>query len=753
MDHRAVMRSILTPILYLLLSIPWTCAGQRLTDLVNPLVGTAGQGQTFPIAGVPFAMTDWTPQTRDGEAKCVAPYYSDDKRIQGFRGSHFLSGSCTQDYGSFTVMPVSGRLKLSAENRASAFTHAEETARPYQYSVRLSDYDIRADLTGTLRCGLLRFQYNRTGAAWLVFQTNRRPGVGGGQLHFDPARNEVSGSNAVYRIYAGNGKPAGFSGYFVIQFDHLVRSSGVWRPILRSSHEAAPPGRDVYVKFHMKPGETLQVKVGTSFTSIKEARRNLQTEIPAWNFDKIAADARSQWEQALGKIQVAGNAPQRRILYTALYHSLLLPRTFSDVDGAYPRFGGGGQTETAQGFTYYTDYSIWDTFRAVHPLLAILDPEREGQMVESLVSAGNQGGFLPIYPAWNSYTSEMIGDHAGAIIVDAYNKGIRNFDVQQAYRLMRRNAVESPSEADYEDGRGRRALRSYLKYGFIPLEDKVPFSFHKEEQVSRTLEYAYDDFLVGTLAGALGAKADATVFLQRSENWRNVIDTETGFARGRHADGSWVTPFDPSKLASYITEGLPFQYTFFVPHNIPGLIDVLGGKAAFKAKLDALFAQGLYDQGNEPSHHIAYLYNAVEATSKTQQHVRAILDSQYADRPDGLSGNDDCGQISAWYVMSALGFYPVTPGVPEYEVGTPRFDDVTLKLPGARSLHMVAKGAEAGALYIRAIQWDGQPFHGHTISHSRLMQGGELVFTMSFTPPKPNDGPSNFSSQVPARQP
>jgi predicted alpha-1,2-mannosidase len=708
-----------------------------VSDLVNPLAGTAAQGQTFPIAGVPFAMTDWTPQTRDGEAKCVAPYYFDDKRIQGFRASHAMSGSCTQDYGSFTVMPVSGQLKMSAEDRASAFTHADETAHPYQYSVQLSDYDIRADITGALRSGLMRFRYNRLGAAWLVIQNNRHPGVSQGQMFLDPERNEVCGSNTVYRIYAGSGKPAGFKGYYVIQFDRPVRSSGVWSAMPPSSPDAAQTKQsDIYLGFDLKPGDVLQARIGTSFTSIEEARRNLQKEIPDWNFEKVAAAARSQWEQALGAIQIAGAAPGRRIFYTALYHSLLLPRTFSDVDGSYPKFAGGGEIETAQGFTYYDDYSIWDTFRALHPLLTIIDPKREGDMVESLVSAGTQGGFLPIYPAWNSYTSEMIGDHADAIIVDAYTKGIRNFDVPQAYKLMRRNAMESPSEADYMDGRGRRALISYLKYGYIPLEDKVPFSFHKEEQVSRTLEYAYDDFLVGTMAHALGNEADAKIFLERSENWRNVIDPETGFARGRHADGTWVTPFDPAKPASYITEGLPFQYTFFVPQNLPGLIDLLGGKLAFTAKLDALFSRGLYDHGNEPSHHIAYLYNAAGVPAKTQQEVRSILDSKYADRPDGLAGNDDCGQMSAWYVMSALGFYSVTPGVPEYEIGTPRFDDVTLKLPGGRSLHLVARGAEAGALYIRSIQWDGERFHGHTIPHAKLMQGGELIFTMALTPGK-----------------
>ena len=738
MQHLAVMRSIPILAIYMSLSIGLTCAGQQVAHLVNPLVGTAAEGQTFPSVGVPFAMTDWTPQTRDGETKCVAPYYSADTRIQGFRGSHFLSGSCTQDYGSFTVMPVSGKLKLEAADRASAFSHAEETAHPYNYSVRLSDYDILAEMTGTIRCGLMRFQYNRPGAAWLVIQNNRRPGPTQGDVRFDATRNEVSGSNAVYRIYAGNGKPAGFKGYFVIQFDRRVRAKGAWdSATLSSSTIASTAQHDLYLGFDLKPGNTLQVRVGTSFTSVEEARRNLKAEIPGWNFDDVAAAARTQWEQALGPIQIAGDAPERRVFYTALYHSLLLPRTFSDVDGSYPRFAGGGAIERAHGFTYYDDYSIWDTFRTLHPLLTILDPQRAGDMVQSLVSAGTQGGFLPIYPAWNSYTSEMIGDHADAIIVDAYNKGIRNFDVQKAYQLMRRNATESPSQADYVDGRGRRALVSYLKYGFIPLEDEVPFSFHKEEQVSRTLEYAYDDFLVGTMARSLGVESDAKVFLQRSENWRNVIDQETGFARGRHADGTWISPFDPSKTASYITEGLPFQYTFFVPQSIPALIGVLGGNQAFIAKLDTLFSRGLYDQGNEPSHHIAYLYNAAGRPEKTQNEVRTILDSQYADRPDGLSGNDDCGQMSAWYVMSALGFYSVTPGIPEYEIGTPRFDDVSITLPSGHRLHLIAKGAESGARYIRAIHWDGQEWMGHTIPHARLMLGGELVFTMAQNPREP----------------
>jgi predicted alpha-1,2-mannosidase len=383
-----------------------------------------------------------------------------------------------------------------------------------------------------------------------------------------------------------------------------------------------------------------------------------------WDYGKTRSLADASWERLLGSIQIAGSAPQRRIFYTALYHSLVLPRIASDVSGHYRSFGGGKTVATANGFNYYDDCSLWDTFRATHPLLSILDPVREGEMVASLVAKGTQGAFLPIYPVWGSYTPEMIGDHADAVIVDAYRKGLRNFDVAEAYRLMQRNATETPPLQEYEDGRGRRGLASYQKYGYIPLEDHVPFAFHKDEQVSRTLEYAYDDFLVGVLAQALGKQADAAVFRKRAENWRHVIDPAVGFARGRYADGSWISPFEPGKQASFITEGLPFQYTFFLPHDVPGFIEVLGGKASFVAKLDTLFANGYYDQSSEPSHHIAYLYDYAGAPWKTQRHVRAILDSSYSDRVDGLSGHDYCGQISSWYVLSALGFYPVVPESP-----------------------------------------------------------------------------------------
>ncbi|OJV41125.1 MAG: alpha-mannosidase [Acidobacteriales bacterium 59-55] len=719
-----------------LLTVAGALAQRSPVDLVNPLIGTGGEGQTFPATGVPFGMTQWTPQTREGETKCIAPYYVADNRIQGFRGSHFLSGSCTQDYGSVTLMPLLSDKKLADVARSSAFNRTSEVIHPYKYEVELADTGIHAEITGTTRSGMMRFRYPAKKPAWIVIENNALRG--GGFVQIDVTRQEITGANPVHRLYAGNGKPAGFSGYFVIEFDRPFKVGGTWSGEKRSEGSTRQDASDgtpgAYVSFDLSADRIVTARIGTSFTSIDEARRNLRAEIPNWDFDGVANQSRESWNSLLNRIQAGGNSPDKTIFYTALYHSLLLPRVFSDRSGAYPRFAGGQSIEHADGFTYYDDFSVWDTFRALHPMLTFLDPDRELDMIKSLLAKGEQGGFLPIFPAWNSYTSEMVGDHVDAIIADAYVKGIRGFDAEAAYRLMRKNATEVPNHELYVDGRGRRSLTSYLKYGYIPLEDHVVDAFHGNEQVSRTLEYAYDDFLVGKMAGWLGHKADAKLFAKRGQNYRKVIDPVTGFARGRHEDGSWATPFDPAGKYTYITEGLPFQYTFFVPQDIPGLIEAVHGRQAFVKKLDDLFAGGYYNHGNEPSHHIAYLYNFAGHPEKTQLHVHQIMERDYHNSPDGLAGNDDAGQMSAWYVISALGFYAVTPGTPNYEIGTPHFDDVSLALPVGKTLHIVAKGAESGKFYIRSIRLNGELLHRHFLRHEEIIGGGELVFEMSSQP-------------------
>ncbi len=706
------------------------------SGLVNPLIGTAGDGQTFPAVGLPFGMTNWTPQTRDGETKCIAPYYEKDTKIQGFRASHFLSGSCTQDYGSLTLMPLAGALKLAPAERASAFQRANERMTPYRYDVTLDDSAIRASVAGTSRAGILEFRYPAAADAWVVIQVNARAGEG--QVRIDAARREVSGFNPVHRLYAGAGKPAGFSGYFVARFDRPFRTSGVWSGAEKHDGGTVLDGAPgAYLGFTARPGDVIRVKVGTSFTSVEEARRNLDSEIPGWSLDSVAQQAEQAWDQALSRIEIRdASETRRRIFYTALYHSLLLPRTMSDAGGTYPGFAGSGRTETARGFTYYSDFSLWDTFRALHPLFTLIEPRRTADMVQSLIAMGQQGGWLPIYPAWNSYTQEMIGDHASVVIVDAYLKGIRGFDITEAYRLMRRNAMDSPPHDVYVDGRGRRALESYLKYGFIPLEDPVRDAFHRGEQVSRTLEYAYDDFVLSRAAHALGKTEDEKAFLVRSANYRNVIDPSTGFARGRHQDGKWDSPFDPAGKYPYITEGLPFQYTFFVPQDVPGLIALVGGREPFIDKLDRLFSGKYYDHGNEPSHHIAYLYDYAGAAWKAQQHVREVMDGQYFDRAAGIAGNDDCGQMSAWFVLSALGFYSVAPGTTEYRIGTPLFEEAVIHA-GAKPFVIRARGGGDGRPYIQSATLNGRPFHRTVLLHEEILQGGELIFIMG---PNPNPG-------------
>jgi predicted alpha-1,2-mannosidase len=742
---------------------------QNVEDLVHPLVGTEREGQTYPAVGVPFGMTNWTPQTRAGEIKCIAPYYFTDAKIQGFRGSHFLSGSCVPDYGSLTIMPGVGDLHTEAVERSSGFDRSSEKASPYEYSVDLRDSHIAAQITGAERSGMMAFRFQEGAQrSWIVIENNSRGGEG--WVRVDPARREITAKVPVRREYAGSGKLAGFSAYFVVEFDHAITSSGTWVgdkstaggntqegdgkapgvitvPAVMTSTggasaasgrvPAANPrgGFGTYIELGtVRSGETVKVRIGSSFVSVEEARKNLSSEIPNWNYDAVREKARLQWHDQLGKIEVQGSSPERTVFYTALYHALLAPRIYSDVDGTYPRFAGHGEVEQSTKAVVYDDFSLWDIFRAQLPLLTILDPSRDAEMMQSLVLKGNQGGFLPIFPAWNSYTSEMVGDHAIVAMIDAYNKGIRGFNFARAYELMRKNATEIPaSREEYLDGKGRRGMVSYLKYGYVPLEDHIDDAFHKNEQVSRTLEYAYDDAMLGMFAGELGHKEDEKLFRGRGENWRKVVDPQTGFARGRHADGTWVTPFDPAGKYTWITEGLPWQYTFFVPQNVQGLINLEGGKEKFTAKLDELFNKHYYDHGNEPSHHIAYLYDAAGAPSKTQRQVRMLMKSEYKDGPGGLAGNDDAGQMSAWYVLSSLGWYEVCPGIPEFWIGSPGFDHARLHLPGGKTLQIVATGAESGKVYVRSVSFNGKKIDNWKLPYSELMKGGELRYTMSDT--------------------
>jgi len=714
-----------------------TLHAQSAYELVHPLAGTAHDGQTAPFAGPPYAMTSWTAETRPTEQKCIAPYYFADKTISGFRGSHWMSGSCSQEYGSVTIMPVTGdHFDVDPTARASAFDRSSEHATPASYSVTLSRYATRVEMTATPRAGVLRITFPAGQNATLVFQPYARPGEGFVQVI--PERHMVVGYNPIRRIYQGSGQTAGFSGYFAARVDRAFTHSGTWCGAeLHESTLTQGAGCQklgAFVSLGDTAGRPVELVVGTSFTSVEEAEKNLDAETAGRSFDQIEQAGEGLWRHSLNTIEVEGGTEaERTVFYTAFYHTLVGPRPVNNVDGSYNGFAQSGLKQLPAGQEYYDDYSMWDTFRAVHPLLTLIDPTRQEKMVQSLILKGEQGGFLPIFPLWGNYTSEMIGDHIPILFTDAWQKGLRHFDIESAYRLAMQSATVTPPRDQYVDGKGRRALDSYLKYGYIPLEDHVLDAFHRNEQVSRTLEYAYDDAMLADLATALGHTEDAAMLRKRSENWRNVFDTKTGFARGRHADGSWVEPFDPAKPASYITEGLPWQYTFFVPQNVPGLIDAMGGRARFVATLDGLFDRNLYDQGNEPSHHIAYLYNMAGAPEKTERHVRQML-ALYTDAPDGLPGNDDDGQMSAWWVMSAMGIYEVCPGRPVYSIGSPLFSRITLHHADGTSFVIEAHGNSDSAPYIRTASLNGKPLKQPLVDHATLMKAGHLEFQMSGSP-------------------
>jgi len=706
--------------------------------LVDPRIGTAHDGQTYPVVGEPFGMTGWTPETQPTEDKCVSPYYYKDAKITGFRGSHWLSGSCTQGYGSVSVMPTVGPIKVTPAERASKFAHASEVMSPAFYSVLLKDYDTRVALTGTNRAGILRIRYSVRNPRNLLVEPNARPGQGFVEVR--PDAHEIVGYNPVVRIYQGAGKTAGFSGYFAIRFREDVAQFGTWcGENIHAGTRTQGSGCSrlgAFVTFSTDGPAQVVIKVGTSFTSIDEADKNLAAEEDGWDFDAVRSRTEAAWRKLLGRIEVQGGTQaQQTVFYTALFHASLAPRVVSDADGTYNGFAQEGRLHHApQSKAYYDDFSLWDTFRSLHPLLTILDPERDEQMVQSLIDKGEQGGFLPIFPTWNSYTSEMIGDHAVAVIYDAYAKGLRDFDVASAYHLIRQNATVTPPHDQYVEGKGRRALTSYERHGYIPLDDEVLDAFHHREQVSRTLEYAYDDYVTSQFAADLGHTEDAAHFRQRSANWRKVFDPESGFVRGRYANGKWVSPFDPAKPATYITEGVPWQYTFFVPQDVDGLIETSGGRAKFIRKLDGLFEAKLYDQGNEPSHGIAYLYNAAGAPWKTQQRVREIMSASFGVGPSGLPGNDDAGQMSAWYVLSAMGFYPSCPGTPAYSIGSPLFSRIVIHQQNGKDFTIDARGNSGTNLYVRSAALNGSILPVPSFAHSDIVSGSRLVLNMGPMP-------------------
>ncbi len=628
--------------------------------------GSEEHGQTLPAVLSPNGQNFWTPQTRDTEKKCIAPYYYTDSLLQGFRNSHWIVGGCTQDYGSFTLAVLSGKLRLRPEERATPFSHSEEISHPHYYAVRLPQEHLKVEMTGTSHTAIFRITPEQDGPIHIVLNHNSDEGEG--YLEINHLDKIIYGYNPVHRIYQGWGEQAGFEGHFLLQCYDEIEDFGC-------------DSLCAWFTFRGKANKPIILKAASSFVSKQGVERNFAFEAEGHDFDSMMEQLAQQWVARLHTIDVEDQDLARvNQFYGALYRCSFLPREMSDTDGAYPKFADG-ILQSGDSRKYYGDFSAWDTYRALHPLYTLIAPKESADMMQSLVTMYEDGGWLPIFPCWNSYTAAMIGDHCSVILADAYVKGIRHFDFEKAYEGMRKNAFESPvSFEDYKNGLGRRALESYLKYGYIPLEDGVKEAFHQEEQTSRTLEYAFDDFAVAQLAKALGKEMDYQELMRRSENWRNVMNPKTGYCDGRHAGGGWADNLDFIHRKPYITEGATCHYTWYVPHNVEGLVEMLGGKDKFEEKLDSMFTEGRYWHGNEPCHQVAYLYDFIGKPEKTAQRVAHILDTEYNDTPGGLSGNDDAGQMSAWYVFSSLGFYPVCPATDRYMLSAPRFQKVTLNL-------------------------------------------------------------------------
>jgi len=756
---------ILTFILIINLS---ACVSEKQpVDYVNPFIGSQASGErastdgrTHPGACVPFGMTKWIPANIDNQSdpyKYVVdsarmPLYRDiiKEEIFGFRGSHFPNGSHTRDYGSYDFMPIVGDLKFTTAERASKISHDREEASPGYYSVYLQDFQTNAELTATERCGYLRFSFPDTDRVHILVDTR----MADGYVKILPEENRIIG----YNTYSPFGK---IKGYFVAEFSKEFSSWGVWdKKDLKNTKEISGEHVKAYVSFDTKGEETVEVKVGTSFIDFKTAASNLAKEIGNKNFSTIKKEAGKVWNDKLSKIEVEGGTEADKIkFYTSLYFVYFEPRISSSDNRYYSTFDQKIH-ETTPGSEFYNDFSLWDTYRNKHPLLTILEPKIEGDMIQSLVNMYKQGGWIPKWPN-PGYTSVMTGAPATPVITDAYLKGITNFDVDKAYEGMRKNAMEKVDPKDVPEGmrfRGMEGIEYYKKLGFIP-DDKVKAS------ASKTLEDAFADWALSQMAKALGKEKDYEYFLQRSFNYKNVIDSTVGYMRGRNSDSSWVEPFDPISAEdyltkgpkfrprqnySYTTEGTPMHYTWSAMQDPQGLIKLLGGKEKFIEKLEFALSNGerynfgnwnpWYNQTNQPCMHDVYLFDDAGAPWKTQKWVRAIMDKSYGTGPDGMIGNDDVGAMSAWYVFSAMGFYPVAPGSLVYSIGSPVFDKVTIHLPdylyGGKDFTIIAENNSPENKYIQSATLDDEPLEKPFLNHSAIKNGSTLKFRMGNTPNK-----------------
>ena len=729
-------------------------------DLVNPLMGTDSKpsysnGNTYPAIARPWGMNCWLPQTGKMGNGWAYQYAAD--KIRGFKQTHQPS-PWMNDYGQFALMPGTGKIKLNEDERASWFSHKSEEARPYYYRVYLADFDVTTELAPTERAVRFRFTFPQTDSAYVVLDALDK----GSYVKVLPAERKISG----YTTRNSGGVPANFKNYFVVVFDQPFTTSHVYDDGLEAvgTQELAAGHAGAAVTFRTKKGEAVQARVASSFISAEQAERNLQ-EIGNDDFEAIKTKGRAAWNQALGRAEIEGGSmDQQRTFYSCLYRSLLFPRKFYELDAAgqpvhYSPYNG----QTVPGYLY-TDTGFWDTFRAQMPLLALLYPEENARMQAGLANAYREGGWLPEW-ASPGYRNVMVGNNSAAVVADAYLKRLSGTDAATLYQALLHGANRAgPLEAV-----GRAGVEFYNKLGYVPADVKL------NESAARTLEYAYDDFAIYQMGKALGRpKKETDLYARRSQNYRLLFDKSVGLMRGRNQDGSWHAPYNPFKWGGDFTEGNSWQYTWSVFHDVQGLMNLMGGRKQFLATLDTLFTlpptfdasyygeviheiremqvagMGQYAHGNQPAQHITYLYAYAGQSWKTQYWVREVLDRLYRPTPDGYCGDEDNGQTSAWYVFSALGFYPVCPATDQYVLGAPLFPKATLHFSNGKDLVLSAPANSAENRYLSALRVNGQPYAHNWLSYPEMLKGATLEFEMSAVPAKqrgtgPKDAPYSFS--------
>ncbi|MBJ7879811.1 GH92 family glycosyl hydrolase [Gelidibacter salicanalis] len=719
---------------------------KKLTQYVNPFIGTDGPGNTYPGATVPFGMVQLSPDIGIPGWDRIAGYFYQDSIISGFSHMH-LSGTGAGDLYDILVMPTNSRFSERMEANSfkpfSSFSHDKEAASPGYYTVDLLDYGIKAELTATERTGIHKYTFPKDDSTQIHIDL-------GYALNWDsPTETHINVVNETtiegYRKSTGWAKDQRV--YFVIKISKPFKSYQVFKNDSLTSSPVTHKNTKIILDYTTSEGEEIVLKTGVSSASIEGAYKSLEIEAAHFDFEALKHQAENKWETQLNKINITvADDTKKRIFYTMLYQSMLAPTLLSDLNGNYK--GANDTIMKADGFDRYDTFSLWDTYRAAHPLYTIVHPTHVSDMVNSMLAHYKETGLLPVWSMQGNETNMMIGYHAVPVIVDAYFKGIKNFDADLAYEACIASATDASREID-----------KYMALGYVPIGEGGD-----DWSVSKTLEYAYDDWCIAQFAKALGKTEDYNTFLKRSDNWRNVYDTQSTFMRPKLEDGTFIADFDPKAYSAHFCESNAWQYFWSVQHNIEGLAERVGGNELFERKLDSMFSLnplpddklpifstgmiGQYAHGNEPSHHVAYLYNYVGKPWKTQKLVREILETQYQNEPSGHCGNEDCGQMSSWYVFSALGFYPVNPAQGVYAFGSPSVDSATLNLENGKTFKITVLNNSPKHIYIQSVTLNGETLETNFITHKQIIEGGALQFNMGSEPNKNTSNTMAPSSQL-----